>query len=399
MIASLRGVLAGADPDKVVIETGGVGYGVLVPGRLASGLSRRVGDEVFLHTYLHVRDDALQLFGFESPRERRFFVTLIGVSGVGPKVALAILSAYSVSDLETAVVRGDDKRFESIPGIGRKLAQRLVIELKDKVGVELDSAPQAVVIMRDMTEMFEMQRKLIEREKLAAVGELVGSVAHELNNKLGPILGYAELMQRSAKDDKSRHRLRVIEDSALKAKSIIEALLGFSRHRKPLRSYFSLNKVLKDALSLMEFQLKKNEVKMELHLADDLPDLFADSVQVQQILVNLLKNAYEAVQTLDDKKIEIKTALEKDFMVFSVRDNGVGISEHDLTRVFDPFFTTQKASKGTGLGLSVAYGIVKEHNGDIILNSKQMVGTEVIVKLPLCSEPVAAPNTAERGRE
>ncbi len=141
MIVSLRGVVADADADRVVIEAGGLGYGVLVPGRLASALSRRVGDEVFVHTYLHVREDALQLFGFESVRERRFFVTLIGVSGVGPKVALAILSAYSVTDLETAVARGDDKRCESIPGIGRKLAQRLVIELKDKVGVELDSSP------------------------------------------------------------------------------------------------------------------------------------------------------------------------------------------------------------------------------------------------------------------
>jgi Holliday junction DNA helicase RuvA len=143
MIVSLRGLLAGADADRVVIEAGGLGYGVLVPGRLASALSRRVGDEVFVHTDLHVRDDALQLFGFESPRERRFFVTLIGVSGVGPKVALAILSAYSVAELETAVVRGDDKRFESITGIGRKLAQRLVIELKDKVGADLDLAPAA----------------------------------------------------------------------------------------------------------------------------------------------------------------------------------------------------------------------------------------------------------------
>jgi len=141
MIVSLRGVLAGADVDKVVIEAGGLGYGVLVPGRLAAALSRRVGDEVFVHTYLHVRDDALQLFGFESPRERRFFITLIGVSGVGPKVALAILSAYSVAELETAVLRGDDKRFESITGIGRKLAQHLVIELKDKVGVELEPSP------------------------------------------------------------------------------------------------------------------------------------------------------------------------------------------------------------------------------------------------------------------
>jgi holliday junction DNA helicase RuvA len=145
MIVSLRGRLADVSVDRVVIESGGLGYGVLVPGRLSSGLAGRLGDEVYLHTYLNVREDALQLFGFESARERRFFTTLIAVSGVGPKVALAILSAYSVPDLEAAVLRGDDKRFESIPGIGKKLAQRLVIELADKVALELDSrsAPAA----------------------------------------------------------------------------------------------------------------------------------------------------------------------------------------------------------------------------------------------------------------
>jgi len=141
MIVSLRGRLTDVAADRVVLETGGVGYGLLVPGRLAAGLSRRVGEEIFLVTYLHVRDDGLQLFGFDGPRERRFFLWLIGISGVGPKVALAILSAYSVTDLETAVVRGDDKKFESISGIGKKLAQRLLIELKDKVGADLDAVP------------------------------------------------------------------------------------------------------------------------------------------------------------------------------------------------------------------------------------------------------------------
>jgi Holliday junction DNA helicase RuvA len=139
MIVSLRGQLADVGADRVVIEAAGLGYGVLVPGRLSARFAGRVGDEVYLHTYLNVREDALQLFGFESARERRFFTTLIAVSGVGPKVALAILSAYSVPDLEAAVLRGDDKRFESIPGIGKKLAQRLVIELADKVALELDS--------------------------------------------------------------------------------------------------------------------------------------------------------------------------------------------------------------------------------------------------------------------
>ncbi|HUT03384.1 MAG TPA: response regulator [bacterium] len=249
--------------------------------------------------------------------------------------------------------------------------------------IEVNADARAVLIMRDMTQLLDMQRQLIEREKLAAIGELVGSVGHELNNKLGPILGYAELMQRSVKDEKTRQRLRVIEDSALKAKGIIEALLGFSRHRKALRSYFDLNKVLHDALSLMEFQLKKNKVKVDLQFAEDLPDVFADSVQVQQVFVNLLKNAYQAVQHLDDKRILVRTAREGSSLMFSVCDNGVGISEFNLDRVFKPFFRTGEFGNGAGLGLSVAYGIVKEHNGDIALSSTEKGGTEVVVRLPM----------------
>ena len=140
MIASLRGTVIEATPDLVVIEAGGVGFGVAVPAREASLLSRQVGEQAFVHTYLHVREDALQLFGFSSPRSRAFFLSLIAVSGVGPKVALAILSTYPVEELEAAVVRGDAKKFESIPGIGKKLAQRLMIELKDRVSAELGEA-------------------------------------------------------------------------------------------------------------------------------------------------------------------------------------------------------------------------------------------------------------------
>jgi Holliday junction DNA helicase RuvA len=133
MIASLRGIVLEATPEQVVIETGGVGFAVAVPAREASSLSRKVGGEAFLHTYLHVREDALLLFGFAAVRSRSFFLSLIAISGVGPKVALAILSTYPVEELEAAVVRGDSKKFESIPGIGKKLAQRLIIELRDKV--------------------------------------------------------------------------------------------------------------------------------------------------------------------------------------------------------------------------------------------------------------------------
>jgi Holliday junction DNA helicase RuvA len=153
MIASLRGIVLEATPEQVVIETGGVGFAVAVPAREASSLSRKVGGEAFLHTYLHVREDALLLFGFAAVRSRSFFLSLIAISGVGPKVALAILSTYPVEELEAAVVRGDSKKFESIPGIGKKLAQRLIIELRDKVAGDLGDALAASGPLADVDQV------------------------------------------------------------------------------------------------------------------------------------------------------------------------------------------------------------------------------------------------------
>ena len=134
MIASVRGKLLMLDGERAVIEVGGLGLEVLASSRTLGSLSPHRGEEVSLTTYLNVREDALQLFGFRDLGERTFFLWLTAVSGVGPKVALAVLSGYPVAELELAVARDDVKKFESIPGIGKKLAQRLVVELKDKVG-------------------------------------------------------------------------------------------------------------------------------------------------------------------------------------------------------------------------------------------------------------------------
>jgi len=134
VIASVRGKLVGLDGERAVVELGGLGLEVLASGRTLGSLVPHVGEEVSLFTYLNVREDALQLFGFRDRGERTFFLWLTAVSGVGPKVALAVLSGYPVAELELAVARDDVKKFESIPGIGKKLAQRLVVELKDKVG-------------------------------------------------------------------------------------------------------------------------------------------------------------------------------------------------------------------------------------------------------------------------
>ena len=161
MIASLRGTVVEAGADQVVIETGGVGFAVSVPAREAATLSRAVGEQAVLTTYLHVREDALQLFGFANARSRTFFLLLIAVSGVGPRVALAILSAYTVEDLEAAVVRGDAQRFESVPGVGKKLAQRLLIELKDKVPGDLADALAAAPAL-DQADPFVVARSALQ---------------------------------------------------------------------------------------------------------------------------------------------------------------------------------------------------------------------------------------------
>ena len=134
MIASVRGTLAMIDGERAVIEVGGLGLEVLASSRTLGSLTPHRGEEVSLYTYLNVREDALQLFGFRELGERTFFLWLTAVSGVGPKVALAVLSGYPVAELELAVARDDVKKFESIPGIGKKLAQRLVVELRDRVG-------------------------------------------------------------------------------------------------------------------------------------------------------------------------------------------------------------------------------------------------------------------------
>lgn len=174
MIASIRGPVLAADGERAVIAVGGLGLEVMAAGPTLSALSRQLGEEVQLHTYLHVREDALQLFGFRAPRERAFFLALIGVSGVGPKVALAVLSGYPVAELETAVALDDVKKFESIPGIGKRLAQRLVIELKDKVGVAplavageqgAGAAPSADVVLQARSALQNLGLTLREAEE------------------------------------------------------------------------------------------------------------------------------------------------------------------------------------------------------------------------------------------
>jgi two-component system NtrC family sensor kinase len=244
---------------------------------------------------------------------------------------------------------------------------------------------RAVCSYRDITDEREMTRRLIDTEKMAAVGQLAGGVAHEINNPLGGILAFAQLMKRdegrSASDLES---LELIEESALRCKRIVESLLKFSRHsRTEDRRGFQLNKCAEDSAVLFGAQLKSySKVKLELRLAPDLPELFGDPGQLSQVMLNLLQNGLHALPP-EGGALVLETGRDGDRCFFRVSDTGSGIEERYLARIFEPSFTTKPPGQGTGLGLSIAYRIVEDHGGIFKVDTKMGEGSRFTVYIPI----------------
>ena len=246
-----------------------------------------------------------------------------------------------------------------------------------------------VVVMTDITDSAELRDKLVHAEKLAAVGQLVSGVAHEVNNPLTAILGFADLlMGNSEVPESARKDLRVILQEAQRTKQIVQNLLSFARQMPPQRNAVQLNMILRRTIQLRSYDFNSHGVEIVEHLDEGLPDVIGDAHQLQQVFLNILNNAYDAVHEVGrPARIEIMSTKVGDSVEVSFRDNGYGISHPD--RIFDPFFTTKEVGKGTGLGLSICYGIVKEHGGEILChNNTDGEGATFIVRFP------AAPHTA-----
>jgi len=244
---------------------------------------------------------------------------------------------------------------------------------------------RAVCTYRDITEDQALTKRLIETEKMAAVGQLAGGVAHEINNPLGGILAFAQLMKRdSDRSPADKESLDLIEESAFRCKRIVESLLKFSRHSKPDdRRHFDLSKCVEDATVLFKAQLKANpKVKLEMNLAEGLPKLFGDPAQLSQVVLNLLQNGLQALPEAEGE-LRVDTGREGDRCYFAVADTGTGIEEKHLPRIFEPSFTTKPPGEGTGLGLSIAYRIVQDHGGVFQVDTQVGQGSRFIVYLPI----------------
>ncbi len=289
------------------------------------------------------------------------------------------LNGQQVDNLELEIVRRS--------GAAGKFSANLS-PMRDEQG----TVTSIVLVLTDITDSAVLRDKLLHTEKMAAVGQLVSGVAHEVNNPLTAILGFADLlMENPDLTEAARKDLRVILQEAQRTKQIVQNLLSFARQMPPQRNPVQLNGILRRTIQLRSYDFTSHGVDVVEHLDEGLPDVIGDAHQLQQVFLNILNNAYDAVREVGrPARIEIMSTKSGDSVEVSFSDNGNGISHPD--KIFDPFFTTKEVGKGTGLGLSICYGIVKEHGGEILChNNIGGQGATFIVRLP------ATPQAASLG--
>jgi two-component system NtrC family sensor kinase len=266
--------------------------------------------------------------------------------------------------------------------------------MRDEQG-EINSV---VVVMTDITDAASLQAKLMHTEKMAALGQLVSGVAHEVNNPLAAIVGFTDLLlENPAVPADAKEELQVILQEAQRTRVIVQNLLSFARQMPAQREPAQVNTILKQTMKLRAYDLENHGVELTEKYAVELPMVIGDPHQLQQVFLNILNNAYDAVQeTRRTGKIEVQTVHRSDKIEIVFRDNGPGISQID--RIFDPFFTTKEVGKGTGLGLSICYGIIQAHRGEIIAtNNPDGDGSTFVVRLPIAEK--AAEMHAARAAE
>lgn len=241
----------------------------------------------------------------------------------------------------------------------------------------------------------EFQSKLLQTEKMAALGRMVSGIAHELNNPLTAIMGYAQLLlSHGLRQDQLVEARRVFEE-AERASRIVKNLLYFAREKKPERTRVNVNEIVERALALRSYELRVQNIVVECDLAPNLPQTLADPHQLQQAVLNLLVNAEQAlVLSRGRGTISIRTRAKSAARIaLEIEDDGPGVPKEIASRIFEPFFTTKPPGVGTGLGLSIVYGIVQLHDGEVTLENGASGGAKLVIELPVVSAQTA---TADR---
>jgi two-component system, NtrC family, sensor kinase len=241
-------------------------------------------------------------------------------------------------------------------------------------------------LVKDVSQRKAMQRQLLQADKLASIGQLASGIAHEINNPLGMILGYTQLLIRTEPEGTQRHEdLRTIEKHARTCKTIVGDMLSFARSTQTRKELSRLHSVIDEVVNVLQHHFAQDQVAIEKHYDDHVPLLVLDKEKIKQVLMNLLMNAKHAIGKSGAIRLTTHYAPKAQQVLLEVVDSGCGIEPQHLSRIFDPFFTTKATGEGTGLGLSVSYGIVRDHDGDIMVTSEPGKGSIFTVILPVPS--------------
>ena len=259
--------------------------------------------------------------------------------------------------------------------------ENLLVAVARQLGTTIEKVRLYEETCRAYEDLRHTQEQLLQSEKMSAVGQLIAGVAHELNNPLTAILGYAQLLEGEGLGVRAADFVAKLFKQAQRTHRVVQNLLSFSRQRKPQKQPVDIRRVIEETLSLRDYDLKIHHIQVERDIAESIPAVTADAHQLEQVFLNVVNNAVDAmVEKGHGGSLKVRVFVNEGYVQAEFHDSGPGIKEPN--RIFDPFYTTKSVGKGTGLGLSICYGIIKEHNGDISAHNRKEGGAAIIIRLP-----------------
>jgi signal transduction histidine kinase len=330
--------------------------------------------------------DRLQA-GLEYLGESRVEVVLLDL-GLPDSQGLDTLSELyaQVPEVPIVVLTGLDDETLGVQAVNKGAQDYLI---KGQVDTNLLARTIRYAIERKQVEERErqLQLQLNLSSRLASMGLMIEGAAHEINNPLGSVIGFTEILMQEDIPENAGEAVQAINDSAQRVASIVKNLLTFARQQKLERTCVSLNNIIQDTLAMRAYPLETGNIKVTTQLDPTLPSTMADADQLQQVFLNIIINAETGMKSAHGAgSLLIKTEAIESIIRVSFTDDGPGIAEANLTRLFDPFFSTREVGQGIGLGLSVCYGVITEHNGQIYARSQPGHGATFVIELPVIAE-------------
>jgi PAS domain S-box-containing protein len=285
------------------------------------------------------------------------------------------------------------KKGEAIEQYDEKLSRHFRVKSTPKFNKK-GEVIKAICSMRDITELVEtetkqkrMQQELSLNRRLVAIGQIAAGITHEINNPLTGVIAFAQMLMQMDIPENMKEAVEVIHEGAVRVVGIIDRLRTFARSDRRENEYADINTIITNTLTMLSYEMRSNDIEVTTHLAENLPRTMANTGQLQQVFLNIIINAQQAMATSPRRgKLTITTEQFADRIIASIRDNGPGIPEETINEIFDPFFTTKDNHSGMGLGLNVSRNIIEEHGGEIRVWSKPGLGATFIIDLPIVTD-------------